>query len=484
MPLLTATSKEQSLRGLCRCGPRKLRDLAADCAAVSRDKPQPRSGESENFPVMQLGSRALCNMFRLCFSEAQRTAQSQHAQLANRTGRPGGASHLVNLHSTVSVDPTYLSNLRLHGPSQHDGLAGNFQDGVVHSQAYRDFDRRAAATGCANGADLHRALGFSVPCCRSCAACAGRTACLVPSCYKWVEHNSSPCCASRSGRFGRERHPHVPGRGRAVAQLSTGGACHAAGLCTPPIAGVGVLQLAARGCCCLPTQPRAPRACRARAPPGGRWPRRKLHSHHPECEAGEALCLVVQRAHKAASSKLALLRGSHDMCDICLLACHGLTSVCRATPCCRFCCQVDRLHKAAGSSHIIELHGRWAAGAGDGNARHCDWSACDPQAVAQGRWPAAAAAPPSPPPPPIPAHGSSSLNFPRRKLRPCSIWDVCRAGRGGRKASRCWEDRTQPLCPALAGRGAPDGDASPAADIPLGVLPHDAEGHLLRPGVV
>ncbi|KAL4433458.1 hypothetical protein ABPG77_010311 [Micractinium sp. CCAP 211/92] len=83
---------------------------------------------------------------------------------------------------------------------------------------------------------------------------------------------------------------------------------------------------------------------------------------------------------------------------------------------------VDRLHKAAGSSHIIELHG--------------------------------------------------------------SIWDVCRAGRGGRKASRCWEDRTQPLCPALAGRGAPDGDASPAADIPLGLLPHDAEGHLLRPGVV
>lgn len=67
---------------------------------------------------------------------------------------------------------------------------------------------------------------------------------------------------------------------------------------------------------------------------------------------------------------------------------------------------------------------------------------------------------------------------------PRSIWDVCRVGRGGRKASRCWEDRRQPLCPALAGRGARDGDASPAADLPPELLPHDAEGHLLRPGVV
>ncbi|KAL4451674.1 hypothetical protein ABPG75_007336 [Micractinium tetrahymenae] len=83
---------------------------------------------------------------------------------------------------------------------------------------------------------------------------------------------------------------------------------------------------------------------------------------------------------------------------------------------------VDRLHQAAGSSHIIELHG--------------------------------------------------------------SIWDVCRTGRRGLKASRCWEDRRQPLCPALAGRGTPDGDASPAAVIPSDQLPHDAEGHLLRPGVV
>lgn len=67
---------------------------------------------------------------------------------------------------------------------------------------------------------------------------------------------------------------------------------------------------------------------------------------------------------------------------------------------------------------------------------------------------------------------------------PRSIWDVCRAGHRGLKASACWEDRRQPLAPALAGRGAPEGDASPAADIPADQLPHDEEGHLLRPGVV
>lgn len=56
------------------------------------------------------------------------------------------------------------------------------------------------------------------------------------------------------------------------------------------------------------------------------------------------------------------------------------------------------------------------------------------------------------------------------------------AGRGGRKASPCWEDRRQLLCPALAGRSAPDAHAAP--DIPTADLPHDDKGHLLRPGVV
>ncbi|PSC69521.1 NAD-dependent deacylase sirtuin-mitochondrial-like [Micractinium conductrix] len=83
---------------------------------------------------------------------------------------------------------------------------------------------------------------------------------------------------------------------------------------------------------------------------------------------------------------------------------------------------VDRLHQEAGSNNVVELHG--------------------------------------------------------------SIWDVCVAGRGARKAGPCWEDRCQPLAPSLAGRGAPDGDASPAADLPLEQLPRDASGRLLRPGVV
>lgn len=56
------------------------------------------------------------------------------------------------------------------------------------------------------------------------------------------------------------------------------------------------------------------------------------------------------------------------------------------------------------------------------------------------------------------------------------------AGRGGRKASPCWEDRRQPLCPGLAGRGAPDAHNAP--DIPKRDLPHDEHGRLLRPGVV
>lgn len=61
-----------------------------------------------------------------------------------------------------------------------------------------------------------------------------------------------------------------------------------------------------------------------------------------------------------------------------------------------------------------------------------------------------------------------------------SIWDVCPAGRGGRRAGPCWEDRRQPLVPALAGRGAPDDHS--AAPIPAEQLPRDAQGRLLRPG--
>ncbi|KAI7836538.1 hypothetical protein COHA_009603 [Chlorella ohadii] len=63
-----------------------------------------------------------------------------------------------------------------------------------------------------------------------------------------------------------------------------------------------------------------------------------------------------------------------------------------------------------------------------------------------------------------------------------SIWDVCVAGRGGRKAGPCWEDRRQPLCAGLAGRGAPDAHNAP--DIPEQDLPQDEQGRLLRPGVV
>ncbi len=37
--------------------------------------------------------------------------------------------------------------------------------------------------------------------------------------------------------------------------------------------------------------------------------------------------------------------------------------------------------------------------------------------------------------------------------------------------------------PALAGKGAPDPDTM-AADIPRNELPHDEDGHPLRPGVV
>lgn len=76
-----------------------------------------------------------------------------------------------------------------------------------------------------------------------------------------------------------------------------------------------------------------------------------------------------------------------------------------------------------------------------------------------------------------PACSSLHHSLPHR-----SIWDVCVAGRGGRKAGPCWEDRRQPLCPGLAGRGAPDAHNAP--DIPEQDLPHDEQGRLLRPGVV
>ncbi|KAF8072976.1 sirt5 [Scenedesmus sp. PABB004] len=64
-----------------------------------------------------------------------------------------------------------------------------------------------------------------------------------------------------------------------------------------------------------------------------------------------------------------------------------------------------------------------------------------------------------------------------------SLWDVVAATPGGGRdpATPPREDRTQPLVPALAGTGDPDGQA---ADIPIEDLPHDGEGRLLRPGVV
>lgn len=121
---------------------------------------------------------------------------------------------------------------------------------------------------------------------------------------------------------------------------------------------------------------------------------------------------------------------------------------------------VDRLHQAAGSRSVIELHGRWVG--------RCGAAGAAPASPAQGGTRAASVCAP---PNPLPAPG-----LPR-----CSIWDVCVAGRGGQKASPCWEDRTQPLCPALAGRGAPADHAAP--DIPTPQLPHDARSRLLRPGV-
>lgn len=81
---------------------------------------------------------------------------------------------------------------------------------------------------------------------------------------------------------------------------------------------------------------------------------------------------------------------------------------------------IDRLHQAAGSSNVIEMHG--------------------------------------------------------------SLWDVCFATPGGFRdpVRPPWEDRRQPLVPALAGTGDPQGQP---ADIPIEDLPHQ-DGKLLRPGVV
>ncbi|WIA29215.1 hypothetical protein OEZ86_011726 [Tetradesmus obliquus] len=82
---------------------------------------------------------------------------------------------------------------------------------------------------------------------------------------------------------------------------------------------------------------------------------------------------------------------------------------------------IDRLHQAAGSANVVEMHG--------------------------------------------------------------SLWDVVGATAAGFRdpARPPWEDRRQPLVPALAGSGSPDGQP---ADIPVEELPHDDQGQLLRPGVV
>ncbi|KAL3161090.1 NAD-dependent protein deacylase sirtuin-5, mitochondrial [Trebouxia sp. C0009 RCD-2024] len=82
---------------------------------------------------------------------------------------------------------------------------------------------------------------------------------------------------------------------------------------------------------------------------------------------------------------------------------------------------IDRLHQAAGSQSIIELHG--------------------------------------------------------------SLWDVCYPDRRGHRSlkKKPWEDRRQPLVPALQGKGAPD--VTHHADIPVEDLPSH-NGCLLRPGVV
>eukprot|EP01026_Neomeris_dumetosa_P055664 TRINITY_DN5070_c1_g1_i1.p1 TRINITY_DN5070_c1_g1~~TRINITY_DN5070_c1_g1_i1.p1 ORF type:complete len:314 (+),score=36.29 TRINITY_DN5070_c1_g1_i1:105-1046(+) len=66
-----------------------------------------------------------------------------------------------------------------------------------------------------------------------------------------------------------------------------------------------------------------------------------------------------------------------------------------------------------------------------------------------------------------------------------SIWKVCRAtSEGYRDNSKSpWEDRTYPLVPAFENKGDPDPKIN-SSNIPIEDLPHDAEGYLLRPGVV
>jgi NAD-dependent deacetylase sirtuin 5 len=64
-----------------------------------------------------------------------------------------------------------------------------------------------------------------------------------------------------------------------------------------------------------------------------------------------------------------------------------------------------------------------------------------------------------------------------------SLWKVCRATSTGQRDGPAWEDRAQPLVPALAGAGDPE--AVGGAVIPEDELPRDpATGRLLRPAVV
>eukprot|EP01062_Namystynia_karyoxenos_P051200 TRINITY_DN40109_c0_g1_i1.p1 TRINITY_DN40109_c0_g1~~TRINITY_DN40109_c0_g1_i1.p1 ORF type:complete len:300 (+),score=102.95 TRINITY_DN40109_c0_g1_i1:66-902(+) len=67
-----------------------------------------------------------------------------------------------------------------------------------------------------------------------------------------------------------------------------------------------------------------------------------------------------------------------------------------------------------------------------------------------------------------------------------SLWLVKRVGEEGfvESPGRVWEDRTHPIVPALAGRGAPDADSAALPPIPVGELPHSEDGRLLRPAVV
>ena len=65
-----------------------------------------------------------------------------------------------------------------------------------------------------------------------------------------------------------------------------------------------------------------------------------------------------------------------------------------------------------------------------------------------------------------------------------SLWLVKPVSHPGfvEEAGLVWEDRTIPICPALANRGDPE--ATAGEKIPVGELPHSATGELLRPAVV